>query len=138
MGVAKPGAESHTGDVLRHVIRDELRAMEASGNSLAATLGIDSGTISRTINGGIRMRLDRLLEIERAMGKRKGYLLRAAGLVDDERTPRECIEDDPHLSPAYREMVLASYDSAAGLSERMRASSDATSVSPSTAKKRRS
>lgn len=72
--------------------------------------------------------LDRLADLERALGYRRGHLLRLAGYVDEARTAREAIEFDPALTPDNRDHALAAYDVAAKLSSRARTRSAATSV----------
>lgn len=120
------------------VIRGELAAQGRKPRWLAGELGLDPSLISRTLSGGIGLPLDRLVAIEHALGKRRGFLLRAAGLVEDSQTVRESIETDPALSDVYRPVVLAAYDSCVSMTLASRRSSVVRSTSPRTAKKRRS
>lgn len=73
---------------------------------------------SRTIEPS----LDQLVLIEKALDLGKGWLLRAAGYIDDAGTLR-MIDTDPNLSHASRDLLMKIY----------RAEADATSPAASKA-----
>lgn len=75
---------------------------------------------------GREPKLDRLADLENALGYRKGHVLRLAGYVEEPTSTRDAIEVDPALTPTERAHVLAAYDFAVASSSRARARSAAT------------
>lgn len=64
--------------------------------------------------------LNRITDLELAMGYTRGHILRLAGYVASATSVREHIEFDPRLTPDNRDHVLAAYDVAVELSSRAR------------------
>lgn len=97
------------------VIRAELTAQRKTQTALAETVfHRDKSLVSKTLAGKRPLTLDQLVAVEDYLGRRRGFLLRAAGLVDEPRTVREWIETDPLLSdPDQRRLALMVYDACA-------------------------
>lgn len=56
--------------------------------------------------------VDQVADLERAMKLPGGYLLRAAGYVDEVRTVEDAVANDDSLLPGYRQVVLMTYETA--------------------------
>lgn len=102
-------------------------------DELAAATGIDQGTISRWERGQGQPGLDQIRQIEDAAGRRRGFVLIAAGYVSVPATPRAMIETDAELENGYRVLVLSAYDGALASSTAERAS-----MPPTTSRRRKS
>lgn len=133
-------APRHDAGVLGDAIRKEMSAAGVKAAELAQRLGVAESTVSRLAAGLVQdVSVDRLVQIEAALGLPRGRLFRSAGLVDDPtgETVRERLEGDPALSAAELRIVLRVYDSAVDASrEERRVSSSRTA--PSARSKRRS
>lgn len=97
-------------------------AWQESGIS-QGDLALELGEKQQTISGWMltrEPRLDDLMRLEEALGKPRGFLLRAAGYSEDVQDCRDCLRYHPTLLDAYRDLLLASYDSALALSKSSR------------------
>lgn len=119
------------GKVLQSLREERGLSQEAFG----LAIGESQQTVSLLEKGRRRATLDDLRRIERVLKIPHGYVVRAAGYVDDPKTVREAIEADPQLAGdkgAWRATVLAAYDRAVELSAKSRSTPPAT---PSRARK---
>lgn len=69
----------------------------------------------QTISGWARRReprLDDLSSLEVVLGRPRGYLLRAAGYVEEQASARQALVADPALGERELRIVLAAYDAA--------------------------
>lgn len=74
--------------------------------SLADEIGIDPSAVTRMIAGQMKeVTLERVVQIEDALGLTRGALLRAAGYVDEIVTPEDALDADIALSPEFREVI---------------------------------
>jgi transcriptional regulator with XRE-family HTH domain len=88
---------------------------------LARQLGVAQNTISRWSTGEVEPRLEDIAAVELACKLPKGFLLRAAGFVEQDATPEMAIAADHRLDAARRELLLAAYRAALKQSRRERA-----------------
>lgn len=87
---------------------------------LARQLGVAQNTISRWSTGEVEPRLEDIAAVEQACKLPKGFLLRAAGFVEQDTTPEMAIAADHRLDAARRELLLAAYRAAVKQSRRER------------------
>lgn len=80
--------------------------------ALAKAVGVDQTTISRWMRGETRPTLERLATLEEAAGRPRGFVLRAAGFIDDAVSARDALDLDEVLTPENRPVLLAAYDAA--------------------------
>lgn len=96
------------------VIRAELAAQHKTQTDLAESVfQRDKSVVSKTLAGKRPLTLEQAIAVEDYLGRRRGFLLRAAGLIDEPRTVREWIETDVRLHPDDRRTVLRVYDACA-------------------------
>lgn len=102
---------------MAHAIR--LAREQMSQSTLADAIDTDQPSVSRWERGEQRPSLEQIAAIETATGKRPGFILIAAGLVD---TPsvEAAVAADPKLDDVQRPFVLHAYRSAVALSKRPR------------------
>lgn len=106
------------------------RVMETAGVSpaeLAERLGVNASTVSRLVSGESEPSIERIAQIEKALGVPAGRIYRSAGLVadDDGRTTQDIIECDPLLTVENMRFVVRTYNVAVeASSEERRRSSD--------------
>ena len=87
---------------------------------LAGELGTDGATVSRIIQGQVKnLQLDRVRQIEVALGLPRGALLRAGGYVDGDTSVEAAILGDAVLNNEAKQSLLAVYRSLVDLSLRM-------------------
>lgn len=79
---------------------------------LAAALGVDQPTISKWERDDIRPSLEQLRAIEETTGRRRGFILIAAGVVEDVTSVEDAIEAHPDLSEEARRVLLRAFDGA--------------------------
>jgi transcriptional regulator with XRE-family HTH domain len=138
--VDEGSAGAHRDEVL--AIAEALRtARDDAGltqQELGDRVGLGQPAIQKWESGRRKITdLNRLAELEAAMGHSRGYVLRLAGYVEDAQTARQAIEHDPLLTPDHRRIVLNTYDGAAEESAADR-SSRSTKRRPAVRKTRRS
>lgn len=140
MAVDREGPHRHDAGVLGDAIRKEMAGADVRPAELARRLDVAESTVSRLAGGLVQdVTVDRLVQIERALGVPPGRLFRSAGLVvdDDGITVRERIEADPLLTADELRIVLRIYDSAVAASAESRSRSSAKAT-PTTRRTRRS
>lgn len=98
---------------IRNVYRGRLTQME-----LADRLGVAQNTVSRWSTGEVEPSLDQIAAIEKACGVERGFILRAAGYVDESHSPDALIARDARLEPSKRELLVAAYKAALRQSRR--------------------
>jgi len=80
---------------------------------LAQRLGTDQSRISKWVSGnGPEPSYAELARLEDALGRPRGYVLRAAGYVVDATTTEEAIEADPRINDELKRFLLASLHAA--------------------------
>lgn len=79
---------------------------------LASEVGVAQNTVSRWSTGEVEPCLDDIVKIESACGMPRGFILRQAGFVADNRSPEEVIASDHRLDRPRRELLLAAYKAA--------------------------
>ena len=77
--------------------------------AVAQHIGVHDSTVTRWINGAIEPTLQDLAAIEEVAGRPRGFIIRAAGYVDDVTTVVEAIEMDPGLTISARDALLNAY-----------------------------
>jgi hypothetical protein len=77
--------------------------------AVAAELGVDVSTVGRWATGERSVPIEMLPAIDSLCGKRKGYVLRLAGYVDDDLSIEDAIESAPELTETGRSTVLSYY-----------------------------
>lgn len=87
----------------------QLERLGVQRKDLAARLGVEPSTVSRYVTGKLSVPLELLPAIDVMCGKRKGYVLRLAGFVDDEMSTEEAISSDPALTETGRATVASYY-----------------------------
>lgn len=92
-------------------IREAREMVGWTQTRLADMLGVQLNQISGRWELGREPALDECRRIEEVLGLPKGYLLRAAGYVEDAVTTEDAIANDPRLTPEYRDAVLAALGS---------------------------
>jgi transcriptional regulator with XRE-family HTH domain len=130
MALDARGGPRHDAVVLGDAIRKEMARAGVNAAELARRLDVSESTISRLAAGQVQdVTVDRLVQIEHALGTPRGRLFRTAGLVDDrDATVHEVIESDPLLTADELRFVIRTYESAvaASAAERKRSSVKAT------------
>lgn len=130
MAIDAGSGNRHDAVVLGDAIRKEMARVGVNAAELARRLEVAESTISRLAAGQVQdVTVDRLVQIEHALGIPRGRLFRTAGLVDDrETTVHDMIESDPLLTADELRFVLRTYESAvtASAEERKRSSVKAT------------
>jgi transcriptional regulator with XRE-family HTH domain len=82
---------------LRAVLAEEIP--ERRRGAVAKAAGIDPSKLTRLLNGqSSHFTVDLVVKLDEALGRPHGWLLRAAGYVQDPQTLEEAIEADPRLS----------------------------------------
>jgi transcriptional regulator with XRE-family HTH domain len=79
---------------------------------LAGRLGVTQNTISRWSTGESEPSFREVAEIERTCGRPRGFILRAAGFVEEPLNAEEIIAMDPRIDSPRRALLLASYEAA--------------------------
>lgn len=102
---------------------------------LAELLGVTQASVSRWWNN-VEPELDVLATIESKLNWPRGFLVRAAGYVEEPRSVRETLQADPEIAPGWRRVVLRAYDDAVVGTSRERSGSE--SRPPAAPKTRRS
>lgn len=136
MAVDEPGAARHDPRVLGEAVRDEVVKAGINPAELSRRLGVSESTVSRLIGGEVQdVTVDRIVQIERALGVPAGRVFRRAGLVtpEDGETVRDKLLADPSLTAEELLFVLRVYDAAVEASAEARSPS-----SPKTAPRVRS
>jgi plasmid maintenance system antidote protein VapI len=86
---------------------------DRSQTELADLLGVGQSNISKWMRGVTRPSLDDIVRLEKVCGRRRGFILKAAGYVDEAvPSTAEAIENDPRLDDLGRRIVLATYEAA--------------------------
>lgn len=85
--------------------------------ALAEIVGVTQPTISRWVNGSILPTLDDLTAIEQASGRPRGWILHAAGYIEDVLTVPEAIDMDAALTDSARRAMHGAYLAAIQASE---------------------
>lgn len=80
---------------------------DRSQESIAHALGLSQPSISRWLRGASVPGNDELRRLEIACGRPVGFILRAAGYVEPERSIEDVIRNHPGLDEVGREMLLA-------------------------------
>lgn len=90
------------------------RAYESAGLSqqaLSELLGIDQSLISKYARGAVAPPLDFLEQVDVALARPRGHVLRLAGYVDDESTDAiAAIQHDPYITDGQRDALLLLYN----------------------------
>lgn len=81
-------------------------------STLAAAVGVDQSTISRWIRGETQPSFEKLMRLEVAAGRPRGYVLRLAGMIEDGADVRQALLTDADLSPEVKEVLVAAYEAA--------------------------
>jgi transcriptional regulator with XRE-family HTH domain len=117
----------HAGEVppVCTALRLAREEVELTQEELARRVGRVQSSIYKWENGR-EPKLDRIRDLEQAMGYPRGHVLRLAGYVADSATARDAIRLDPGLTPNQRENLLAAYDVAAAASSRSRTARSAS------------
>lgn len=79
---------------------------------LAEKLSTDQAVVSRWVHDNARPSLEKLVEIEQVCSRPRGFILRAAGYVDEVLTVRDLLAIDPGLSDLARRVLLRAYEEA--------------------------
>ena len=84
-----------------------------SQTDLADLIAVRQATWSDWERGKSKPTVEQIRRIEQVLGVPAGYLLRAAGFVDDPttRTTAEAIMADPDLDPDFKRTLLRAYRS---------------------------
>lgn len=107
---------SPTPDELRRQVADAFRrAYESYGLSqvqVADALGVEQTTVSKYARGTIAIPLEVLFALDRIVGQKPGYTLRAGGLIDDQAVidARTALLTDEALRPDHRRAIVEVYD----------------------------
>lgn len=106
---------------LAAAIRRSIReAGYSSERAFAAEHGFSQSEIQRWAAGKRLPQIDTLFNLDRALGRPSGYLLRAAGLVEDTTSTEDAIKNDPRLVPDVQGVVLDAFEGAVRRSAVMR------------------
>jgi len=81
---------------------------------LAAGVGVDQSTISRWVRGETQPSFEKLVRLEVTAGRPRGFVLRLAGMIDDDANARHALDSDEALPDLARAMLVAAYDAAVG------------------------
>jgi transcriptional regulator with XRE-family HTH domain len=87
--------------------------------ALAAGVGVDQSTISRWIRGETQPSFEKLMRLEVAAGRARGYVLRLAGMIDVEVNARHALDQDEALSDEARAILVAAYEVAVAVRSQM-------------------
>jgi len=87
--------------------------------ALAAGVGVDQSTISRWIRGETQPSFEKLMRLEVAAGRARGYVLRLAGMIDVEVNARHALDQDEALSDQARAILVAAYEAAVAVRSQM-------------------
>lgn len=101
------------GSAIRTAYRGRLTQVE-----LADYLGVAQNTVSRWSTGEVEPTLEQIAAIEDACGVDRGFILRAAGYVDETDSPDAVIARDSRLTAPVRELLVAAYKAALRQSRR--------------------
>lgn len=86
---------------------------DRSQTELAEQLDVGQSNISKWMRGVTRPSLDDLVRLEEVCGRRRGFILKAAGYIEESApSTAEAIQNDPRLDDLGRRIVLASYEAA--------------------------
>lgn len=88
--------------------------------TLADAIGVDQPSVSRWERDEQRPSLEHLVAVEDATGRRRGFILIAAGLVDATPSVEAAIALDPALDDEQRGFVLHAYRAAVAQSTKGR------------------
>jgi transcriptional regulator with XRE-family HTH domain len=90
---------------------DELEQRGITRKDVAAALGVEPNTISRYANGVREVPVSSLPKIDALCGRRRGYVLRLAGYVDDDEIDvLEAVARDDSLTPEMRRSIALNYE----------------------------
>lgn len=105
-----------TGGMAQLPIHEAIRAACAGVDqrALAAGVGVDQSTVSRWIRGETQPSFEKLMRLELAAGRPRGFVLRLAGMIDDDASARHALDQDEALSDQARAILVAAYDAAVG------------------------
>jgi transcriptional regulator with XRE-family HTH domain len=88
--------------------------------TLADAIGVDQPSISRWERDEQRPSLEQIVAVEAATGRRRGFVLLAAGLIEGVPSVEAAIARDPELDAEQRRFVLNAYRAAVVQSTRKR------------------
>jgi transcriptional regulator with XRE-family HTH domain len=105
--------EDHPADIARHKVRLGPAIRQARGDmtqtTLADAVGVDQPTVSRWERDEQRPSLEQLAAVDAATGRRRGFVLIAAGLVEGVQSVEAALALDPSLDDEQRRFVLNAY-----------------------------
>lgn len=87
-------------------IREAREAAGLTGYALAKKLDVEPGQLTSRWEASREPSLTDIGRIEEALDLPRGYLLRAAGYVDEVISPEEAIANDKRLTPMKRDLVM--------------------------------
>lgn len=77
---------------------------------IATAIGVTQGQVSAWMTGRERPTIDRILQVEEACGRPRGFVVVNSGLVDDHPTVEQAIDMDGLLTDDDRDMLKAAYE----------------------------
>lgn len=87
-------------------IRNEMERQELLQEDLGQRLNIDGTNVGRMLKGRTSLTVDRVWEVETALGLAHGTLYRRAGYIQSDGSLEEWIENDPNLAADQRNALL--------------------------------
>lgn len=85
---------------------------DATQAAIAQAIGVDQPSVSRWERGEASPSLDQIAAYEEAAGRPRGYVLVAAGYVDDVPSVERALAADRDLDDEQRAFVLRAYHAA--------------------------